>query len=125
VPLIVSVPKKYQHLLPADTPAAGSAERLVALIDLGPTMLSLAGLPIPREYQGHAYLGKSASEPQPYLYGFRGRMDERIDRSRNVRNQRFHYIRHYMPNRLAGAHNAYMFQTPSAEVWRELYDAGK
>ena len=34
--------------------------------------------------QGHAFAGKFQTEPQPFVYGFRGRMDERYDCVRSV-----------------------------------------
>ncbi|SFH69584.1 sulfatase-like hydrolase/transferase [Planctomicrobium piriforme] len=125
VPLIVHIPEKFRSLLPTDTPIHGQAERLVGFVDLAPTILSLAGAAIPQTMQGVPFLGKIASPPQPYLYGFRGRMDERIDLLRTVRDERFHYIRHYMPHRVAGAHMAYMFETPTTRKWKALFDAGQ
>jgi uncharacterized sulfatase len=52
-------------------------------------------------------------------------MDERIDMIRAVRNERYVYIRNYMPHLIYGQHVAYMFITPTTRIWQELYDAGK
>ena len=57
-----------------------------------------------------------ASKPQPYIYGFRGRMDERYDMVRSVRNQRYVYIRNYMRHRPYGQYLEYMFKTPTTQV---------
>jgi uncharacterized sulfatase len=51
-------------------------------------------------------------------------MDGRIDPSRTVRNERYHYIRNYMPHRTNGEYLSYMFETPTTRKWKELYDAG-
>jgi uncharacterized sulfatase len=42
-----------------------------------------------------------------------------------VTDGRFVYLRNYMPHRPAGQHNEYMFQTPTTQVWKSLFDAGK
>ena len=52
-------------------------------------------------------------------------MDERYDLVRSVRDQRYVYIRHYMPHRIYGQYIQYMFQTPTTRVWKQLYDEGK
>jgi uncharacterized sulfatase len=75
--------------------------------------------------QGTAFLGEHLGPPQEYLYGFRGRMDERYDLIRSVRDQRYVYVRNYMPHRIGGQHVAYMFETPTTRVWKKLYDEGQ
>jgi uncharacterized sulfatase len=52
-------------------------------------------------------------------------MDERYDLMRSVRDERFVYIRNYMPHRPYGQHVAYMFETPTTAVWKRMYDDGK
>jgi uncharacterized sulfatase len=52
-------------------------------------------------------------------------MDERIDLVRSVRDKQYMYVRNYMPHRVAGQHNAYMFQTPTTQVWYRLFKEGK
>lgn len=97
----------------------------MSFVDLAPTVLSLAGLEIPRHMQGHAFLGTRLAPEQPFLYGFRGRMDERYDMVRSVRDKRYVYVRNFMPHRIYGEHLAYMFETPTTQVWKRLYDEGK
>jgi len=125
VPLIVHIPEKYQSLATPDYKAGGKTTRLVGFVDFAATLMSLAGQKPAAHFQGHAFLGKFAAKPQPYIYGFRGRMDERYDMVRTVRNQRYIYIRNYMPHEIYGQYIAYMFQTPTTRVWKEMYDAGK
>jgi uncharacterized sulfatase len=124
VGMIVYVPDKFKHLAPKEYKTGGVSERLVGFIDLAPTLLSLAEIEPPKWTQGHALMGKYEKPPQPYLFGFRGRMDERYDMVRSVRNQRYIYIRNYMPHLIYGQHIAYMFQTPTTRVWKKLYDEG-
>ncbi len=73
------------------------SSHLVSTIDLGPTMLSLAGLPIPAHMQGRAFLGPQAQPPRDYVYASRDRYDTAYDMVRAVRDQRFKYIRNYRP----------------------------
>ena len=125
VPLVVYVPEKFKDLAPDDYAPGGVSDRLVGFVDLAPTLVSLAGARPPEWMQGHAFLGKYAAPPPPYLYGLRGRMDERYDLVRSVRNGRYVYVRNYMPHLIYGQHVAYMFQTPTTQVWKRLYDEGK
>ena len=125
VPLIVHIPEKWKHLAPKDYRAGGETDRLVGFIDFAPTLLSLASIKPPAHLQGHAFLGQHAAAPQPFIYGFRGRMDERYDMVRTVRDQRYIYIRNYMPHKIYGQHVAYMFITPTTRKWHDLYHADK
>ncbi|MBN2508307.1 MAG: sulfatase-like hydrolase/transferase [Verrucomicrobia bacterium] len=125
VALIVYVPESFKTLAPKDYIAGGWSDRLVSFVDLAPTLLSLAGIQPPEWMQGHAIMGPFATPPPPCLHGFRGRMDERYDMVRSVRNSRYVYIRNYMPHLIYGQHINYMFQTPTTQVWKRLYDEGK
>lgn len=125
VPLIVRFPDKYKHLAPPDYQAGGTSDRLVSFVDLAPTLLSLCGIKPPAQWQGHAFAGPHASEPQKFIFGFRGRMDERIDMVRSVRNERFVYLRHFYQHRPYGQYLHYMFQTPTTRVWYQLHREGK
>ena len=125
VPLIVYIPEKFAHLRAAGYAAGGTSGRMVSFVDLAPTVLSLAGIEPPAHMQGAAFAGKFEAEPREYLHGFRGRMDERYDMVRSVRGERYLYVRNYMPHEIYGQHVAYMFQTPTTRVWKQLFDAGK
>lgn len=125
VSIVVSIPPKFRHLAPKDYAAGTKNQRLVSFVDLAPTVLSLAGIRPPQHFQGRAFSGPFEAAPHEYLHGFRGRMDERIDCVRSVRDQRFLYIRNYMPHKIYGQHLAYMWETPTTRVWEQLYKDGK
>jgi uncharacterized sulfatase len=125
VPLVVYIPEKFRSLAPADYVPGGKSDRLVSFLDFAPTVLSLAGVKPPEWMQGHAFLGQFAAPPQPFVYGFRGRMDERYDLVRTVTDGRFVYVRNYLPHLIYGQHVDYMFQTPTTQVWKKLHDEGK
>ncbi len=125
VPLVVYIPDKFASRRPPDYKAGGHSDRLVSFVDFAPTTLSLAGVKPPEWMQGHAFLEKYQAPPQPFVYGFRGRMDERRDLVRSVTDGRYVYLRNYRPDLIYGQHVAYMFQTPTTRVWKQLFDEGK
>ena len=124
VPLIVHVPEKFQSLAPEGYAAGGQLDRLVSFVDLAPTMLSLAGIEPPLTMQGRAFAGPHSAPPREFLFGYRSRMDERLDLTRSIRNERFVYVRNFMPHKTAGQYQAYMYETPMMLAWKTAYDAG-
>jgi uncharacterized sulfatase len=125
VPFIVYFPPKWRHLAPKDYREGGASDRLIGFVDLSPTVLSLAGVKAPAEMQGTPFCGKyEAAEPE-FSFGFRGRMDERYDLVRSVRDKRYRYVRNFMPHRIPGQHVSYMFATPTTRVWERLFREGK
>jgi hypothetical protein len=125
VPLIVYVPERFRALAPAGHQPGSTDDRLVSLIDLAPTMLSVAGIRPPAWMQGRAFLGPFTGAPRDWLEAGRDRMDERVDTSRAIRDGRYLYIRNFHPDRPQGEFLAYMFETPTTEVWRARHDAGQ
>jgi len=124
-PLIVRVPEKYRDLAPDDYEPGEMTDRLVSFVDFGPTMLSLAGVEPPELMQGRPFMGEYEDEPRDYIFGFRGRMDERIDMSRTVRDGRYQLIRNYMPHRPYGQHLQYLHRNPVMDKWQRLTEAGE
>ena len=102
VPLIVYFPERFRSLGGTDYRSGGKSARMVSFVDLAPTLASLAGLRPPEWMQGSAFSGFVRGPAAPLLYGFRGRMDERCDMVRSIRDERFIYIRNYMPHRTYG-----------------------
>ncbi len=125
VPLIVYFPESLRHLAPADYEPGGSTRRPVAFVDLAPTLLSLLDRDPPEWMQGRAFLGPREDDPREHLFGFRGRMDERYDLVRSVRDDRYIYIRNYKPDLIQGQHLAYMFRTRTTQEWHDLYRRGE
>jgi uncharacterized sulfatase len=93
VPMIVKMPKNFEDLMPHKQ--RSSTDELVSFVDLPPTALNLAGLEIPQNMQGRAFLGKELSPERKYVFASRDRMDERYDMQRAVRNKEYKYIRYY------------------------------
>jgi N-sulfoglucosamine sulfohydrolase len=123
VPLIIHLPPKYAHL--AKEKQGAVSDRLVTFLDFAPTVLSLTDIKVPDYMQGGAFLGKQQKQDPEYAYGFRGRMDERIDMSRSVRDKKYRYIRNYLPNKIYGQYLEYLWRAPSVKSWEDAYKAGK
>lgn len=125
VPFVVYFPEKYRHLAPPEYKAGGVSDRLISFIDLAPTILSLVGLEKPDFMQGQAFAGKFVAKAPEYLFGDRGRMDERPDHVRSVTDGRYVYVRNYLLHLPHGQNLEYQFQTPTTRVWKDLFDAGQ
>jgi arylsulfatase A-like enzyme len=125
VPLIVHVPERFRHLAPDGYAEGKALDRLVSLLDLGPTALSLAGITPPAWMQGRAFMGRHRAAPRRWLHAGRDRMDERVDLSRAIGDGRYLYIRNFRPDRLQGEYLAYMFETPTTQVWKARHVAGR
>src|SRR5690606_22284610 len=116
VHLISRIPNKYKHLFP-NSEKGTKVDRLISLVDLAPTLLSITGIPKPAYMQGNAFLGPDTTEDPEYVYMFRGRMDERYDLSRAVRDRKYRYIRNYMPHRIYAQPIECLFRAPSIRSW--------
>ncbi|MCW5553903.1 MAG: sulfatase-like hydrolase/transferase [Verrucomicrobiae bacterium] len=125
VPLVVYFPEKWKHLAPKEYQAGSKSDRLVSFVDLAPTLLSIVDIRPPEWMQGHAFAGPHQTEPPVFLFGERGRMDERMDLVRSVTDGRYVYLRNFFPHVSQAQRVAYQFETPTTRVWRELFDQGK
>lgn len=123
IPMIVRIPKKYQYL--AENLPGTRTNRFVSFIDFAPTLLNLAGVSAPQYMQGQPFLGGQLPASPQYVTSFRGRMDERLDLSRTVRDSKYRYIRNYMPQKIYGQYIAYLWKAPSMPSWQEAYKNGK
>ena len=125
VPMIMHIPEKWKHLQPPEYNSGHTSDRLVGFVDLGATMLSLAGIQPPSFLQGKPFAGKHVTAKPTHSFGFRGRMDERPDCSRTVTDGRFVYIRNFMPHLPHGQVLHYQMETQSTRIWRRLHKQGK
>jgi N-sulfoglucosamine sulfohydrolase len=122
VPLVVHVPDKFKYLIPEKT--GTHSNRLVSFVDLAPTILNLAGIKIPDYMQGQAFLGENVPKSKTYVFGFRGRMDERQDLMHSARNSRYRYIRNYYPERIYGQYLSYLWRSRALRDWEKQHKSG-
>jgi uncharacterized sulfatase len=117
IPLLVRWPGKI---------APGSVrDDLVSALDFAPTLLSLAGIEIPKHLQGQPFLGDRLPPPRQYIHASRDRMDETYDIIRCVRDKRYKYIRNYQPGKPYAQYIDYMDQMPTMREMRRLNKAGE
>ena len=125
VPMVVYFPPKWEHLAPKEYKSGGMSNRMVSFVDLAPTVLSIAGVKPPEWMQGYAFAGPHQSEPQTFLYGERGRMDERMDLVRSITDGRYVYLRNYYPHVSQAQRVSYQFETPTTSVWHNQFLRGQ
>lgn len=123
-PLIIRWPEAFpppKHFQPGTVDS-----RLLAAIDLAPTLLNIAGVKKPARMEGEIFLGEKAAKPRTYVFGARDRCDETVFRFRTVRDSRYRYIRNFTPDRPFLQTNDY--KERSYPVWnllKELHAEGK
>ena len=100
-------------------------DRLVSFIDLGPTVLSLAGIHPPDYMEGRAFMGDFEAPPHPYIFGSADRFDEFSDRIRMVRDSGFLYVRNYFPELPKYKDVAYRKKIPMMLPMLELEKQGQ
>jgi uncharacterized sulfatase len=116
VPLIVRGPQ---------IPANQVEERLVSLVDLAPSALKIAGLPVPEWMQGKAILsGDFPAREQ--LFAARDRCGDAMDRIRAVITPDRWFVRHFHPEQSRLNWSSYKEdQYPGMPLLRELQRKGK
>ncbi|QDT06818.1 Arylsulfatase [Rubripirellula lacrimiformis] len=101
---------------------------LISVLDLPPTMLKVAGVPVPRNMHGRLIVddqGDEASDEPPYLFFHRDRMDEVYELQRAARDRRWKYIRNFEPDKPYSQRLDYMDEMPTMQDWRRLHAAGE
>jgi N-sulfoglucosamine sulfohydrolase len=118
VPLIVRMPNGQM--------GGTKIDDIVSLMDLGPTVMSLAGI-APQEYMhGRAFLGPHKTKnPHQYAFGSADRFDEAVDMSRSVIDGRFVYIRNFRPELPLIYRNAYREQIEMTKTLIEMDQRGE
>ncbi len=122
-PLIVRIPERFR--VDGQGEPGTVSDELACFMDLAPTMLNLAGIPIPSYMQGRAFLGPDLIAPRDYLYGIRDRADERYELIRMVRDKRYKYLRNYEPWKEYYQYIAYAEDHGMMKELRKLHADGK
>ena len=111
VPLMVRLPEAGEGV--------GRSDELVSFLDLAPTFLSLAQVPVPEWMQGRVFLGDELGPERGFVYAHLGRHDTIPDRQRAVRDQRWKYIRNELPEEPFFRHLRYRdLLGTMRELWR-------
>ena len=104
VPLLIRYPNGFR--------AGEVDDRLVSLMDLGPTVMSLLGIAPPEHLDGKAFAGEYEQAPRKLIFGSADRFDESTDMQRSVLDGRFVYIKNFMPELPLIYRNKYREQIP-------------
>ena len=109
---------------PGVVPAGSVRDDLLCLLDLGPTVLSVAGVTPPARLHGRVVLGDKTAPPPAFVVSCRDRMDEAADRVRSLRGERFRFVRNFHPERPYFQYLNYLDLMPITREWRRLAFAG-
>ena len=110
---------------PAGAQRGAVHDELVSNVDIVPTILGLAGLPLPKSLQGRNLLDP-ASPPRRFIFAGRDRMDSTHDAMRTVRSHDFKYILNLMPERPYCQFNDYKERSyPGLALLNVLHLEGK
>lgn len=102
-----------------------TSNELVSFIDLAPTVMSMAGVPVPVHVQGRVLLGVDAGPAPEYVFAARDRMDVEYDMMRSARDERFLYIRNFQPELPYIGHIPYRNQNRIMGELLRLHAAGE
>lgn len=115
VPLVVYFPEKWKSMAQG---LSGKCSRLVNFTDLGPTVLSLAGIKTPRYMQGKAVFGKYAVKEAPKVqYAIAANQLQHYMPVRAVTDGHYKYIRSYIPFFQFALRNYYQWGMPANKAW--------
>ena len=118
VPLIAYFPEKWKHLANGKS---GKDNNLVNFTDLGPTVLSLAGVKPTKNMQGKAIFGEYASkEERKVQFAFAANQLHHFMPVRAVTDGHIKYMRSYIPYRQFALRNYYQWGMPSNKAWDKL-----
>lgn len=118
VPLIAYFPEKWKHLANGKS---GKDNSLVNFTDLGPTILSLAGVKPTKNMQGKAIFGEYASkEERKVQFAFAANQLHHFMPVRAVTDGHIKYMRSYIPYRQFALRNYYQWGMPSNKAWDKL-----
>ncbi|MFT4152913.1 sulfatase [Parafilimonas sp.] len=111
---------------PGGANAGTSNDDLISAVDFAPTILSLAGIPVPAYMQGQAFLGEQKNKtPRKYVFAGRDRMDTEYDRVRAVKDKQFEYLYNFEPAKPHYQNIEYRLSIPMMKEIIALRDSGQ
>lgn len=122
VPLVVYIPDSLQKEMGLED--GMKVSDLVSFMDFAPTVLSLAGVEIPEQMDGKAFLGKEC-EGDEFIMGYGDRFDELYAFNRTIRKGRFLYKRNYQPYHSQSLFAFYRYEQLAFREWKDYYESGR
>ena len=127
VPLVIYIPEKFKHLSPFS--AGSRVDGFVEFVDIGPTVLNLAGAGLPAHMDGQPFLGPDVTKKQvnerDETFSYADRFDEKYDMVRALRKGDFKYMRNFHSYYPDALRNRYRYIQLAYPHWQELFEAGE
>lgn len=120
VPMIVYIPQQYKDQF-GITPQTG--DKPVCFVDLAPTFLQIARVPVPAHYQGESFF-KPLDGRIKYQYGVCGNQSTHFQPLRSISDGRWKYIRRFIPYKQHALRNYYQWGMPANIAWDSIYQKG-
>lgn len=115
VPMVAYFPPRWQHIAPN---IGIQDSTLISFVDLGPTVLSIAGIKPPKHMQGKAIMGKYASQDKKKIqFALAANQLHHFMPVRAAMNGQYKYIRSYIPHKQFALRNYYQWGMPSNKAW--------
>jgi len=123
VPMVAYFPEKWKHLTGMESGTV--SEVMVSFVDMGPTMLSIAGVEIPDYMQGVAFMGSQKGPQRTYQFGNLANRTIHYTPTRSVSDGKYKYIRYFIPYRKDNLYNYFQWEMPANIYWDKAYFEGK
>ena len=127
VPLVVYVPRKWRDRLPVSVNSR--VDGFVSFMDLGPTLLHLAGIEVPEGMDGTPFMGEDITQhkmnERDVVYGYGDRFDELYASNRTVRKGNLKYSRNFTPYHPKSLYALYRYKQLAFVEWKQMYEDGK
>jgi len=124
---VVYIPKNFRDL--CCMKPGSECDAVVSFIDLAPTLLNLAGIPIPSYMDGRPILGKGVEGTDLSCMDeticFGDRFDELYACNRVLRKQDYNYSRNFYPYHPESVMGYYRMRQPAFREWYQLHAEGK
>jgi arylsulfatase A-like enzyme len=124
VPLVVRVPANWSHLAPVSPD--GRVAGFVGFEDIGPSIMRLAGLGLPKEMDGKPFLGEGITLAQvnesQTVFSSSDRFDEMYNLIRSIQTGNLKYIRHFQPYQPYALYNVYRYGMVAQAEWKMMHD---
>jgi arylsulfatase A-like enzyme len=117
IPMIIKWPDGYNQANDCQ-----KCDDLKSAIDISATVLDIAGIDVPKHFDGISILDQQ--KKRKYIYAARDRIDSRVERIRCVRSSRYKYLRNYKEEIGWLETKWVMINNPSLEVIHNLYQSG-
>ncbi len=116
IPFIVVFPDKQK--------AGSTSDEFLSMVDIPPTILSLAGITPPKLIDGKAFLGEhKQGSVRNYVFSIRERMDACYDKQISIRNKEYRYVYNYLTNQPEYLNVGYRLNMPSMRQMLENKDS--